>query len=146
MKNNTRHPHRQRRCTLLVVVALVTCLLSALPQRLAADIVVLPWDDSFNTTTVGLPPAGWSSVDANGSVVSTLGTLDGLCLYFYGLTASPRINIGGTPLADLLLTFQARVYNTTNTLIVGVLGNPSDATTFQPLDTLVVAAPRSDTV
>lgn len=138
MKNNTRHPHRQRRCTLLVVVALVTCLLSALPQRLAADIVALPWDDSFNTTTVGLPPAGWSSVDANGSVVSTLGTLDGLCLYLYGLTASPRINIGGTPLADLLLTFQARVYNTTNTLIVGVLGNPSDATTFQPLDTLVV--------
>lgn len=138
MKNNTRHPHRQRRCPLLAVVALVACLLSALPSRLAADIVALPWDDTFNGATVGLPPSGWSSADANGSVTTTLGTLDGLCLYFYGLTASPRISVADTPLADLLLTFQARVYNTTNTLIVGVMGNPSDPTTFQPLDTLVV--------
>lgn len=123
---------------LIVMLLLVACRVGAEAQ--VGSVTTLPWGETFSGATVGTTPSGWTTPESMGSAVATLGTLDGNCLYLYGLVASPRINIVGTPLADLLLTFQASVYNTANALIVGILSNPADVATFQPLDTLVVGS------
>ena len=75
------------------------------------------------------------------------------CLYFYSTTAStsadqyailPQLDVTTLPINTLRLSFKARRYSTTatyvNTIIVGVMTNANSASTFVPVDTVVLTS------
>ena len=112
----------------------------------------LPYVESFDTysTGTGAYPLCWNRINtytsSNYPYINTT-HYDGVgSLYFYAGT-SGTYNIGITPMFDtnipvntLQATFMYRASNATSRLVVGVMTNPTDASTFTPIDTIVPSA------
>ena len=106
----------------------------------------LPYTENFDTYSTGESafPNCWSRINTytsprpyvNSTHYAGVGSL-----YFYA--ASTTYNIGITPMFDatipvntLQATFMYRTSSTTDYMIVGVMTNPTDASTFVPVDTV----------
>jgi len=113
----------------------------------------LPYVEGFDTygTGTGIYPTCWDRINTystttNYPYISTT-HYDGVgSLYFYAGT-SGTYNIAVSPLFDVTIpvntlqaTFMWRAANATSRLEVGVMTNPTDATTFVPIDTIVASA------
>ena len=108
----------------------------------------LPLTDNFDTYSTGESayPDCWSKINtysSNRPYCNSSNTYPGgvASLYFYA--ASATYNIAITPPFDVTIpintlqaTFMYRAYNSTDYMIVGVMTNPADATTFVPVDTV----------
>ena len=114
----------------------------------------LPYVESFDTygTGTGAYPLCWNRINTYSSSSTNYPYIntthyDGVgSLYFYA-GSSGTYNIGVTPMFDanipvntLQATFMYRASNATSRLVVGVMTNPTDASTFTPIDTIVPSA------
>lgn len=125
-------------------------------------IAELPWSDNFDSYAAGTSaafPICYTRInDASGTSnyypyvynSTTYSHSGNNSLYFYGSTSStyannqyavlPAIDINTHPINTLQLTFYARRSSTTtylSELIVGIMSNPTDTSTFVPVDTIV---------
>lgn len=128
-------------------------------------IAELPWSDNFDSYTTGTSaafPVCYTRInDASGTVnyypyvynSTTYSHSGNNSLYFYASTSStyannqyavlPAIDVNIYPVNTLQLTFYAKRSTTTtyfSQLIVGVMTNPTDTSTFVPVDTVVPTA------
>ncbi len=116
--------------------------------RTACDaITTLPFEDSFDTYGTGstIYPACWSKINTYSSdrpYINTTNYSAPGAMYFYAGT-SGTYNIAITPLFDasipvntLQATFMYKGSGTNDRLIIGVISNPTDASTFVPVDTV----------
>ena len=114
----------------------------------------LPYVENFDTynTGTGAYPTCWSRINtytSSSTMYPYINTThyDGVgSLYFYA-GSSGTYNIAISPMFDesipvntLQATFMYRASNATSRLIVGVMTNPTDASTFTPIDTIVPSA------
>ena len=118
-------------------------------------IVTLPYEDGFDTYGTGTAayPDCWSKINTYTSgdrpYVSTT-HYDGVgSLYFYTGTSN-TYNIAITPLFDasipvntLQATFMYKASSTSDRMIVGVMTNPTDASSFEAVDTVYPAPTAS---
>ena len=107
----------------------------------------LPYAESFDTYGTGTTvyPTCWRKINTYSSDRPYVNTThyDGVgSLYFYA-GSSGTYNIAITPEFDpnidintLQATFMYRASNTNDRMIVGVISNPTDASTFVPIDTV----------
>ena len=124
--------------------------------RTACDeISTLPYTDNFDTYGTGTtiyPPCWYKKNTYTGGdrpyISATNYSAPG-SMYFYTST-SGTYNIAITPLFDasipintLQATFMYRASSSTDKLIVGVMTNPTDASTFVPVDTVYPASTAS---
>jgi len=118
----------------------------------------LPYTDSFDTYGTGTTvyPACWGKINTYSSdrpYVNSSSPYDGVgSLYFYAGTSN-TYNIAITPPFDasipvntLQATFMYKASSASDRLIVGVMSNPSDASTFVPMDTILPASTASQWV
>ena len=120
-------------------------------------IEVLPYTENFDAYGTGTTayPICWSknntyTASPNMPYINTTHYGTGVgSLYFYTAT-SGTYNIAITPEFDasipvntLQATFMYRATNSTDKLIVGVMTNPNDASTFVPVDTITPASTAS---
>ena len=118
-------------------------------------LVTLPYEDGFDTYGTGTTvyPTCWGKINTYTSgdrpyVNST--HYEGVgSLYFYAGTSN-TYNIAITPLFDesipvntLQATFMYKASSATDRMIVGVMTNPTDASTFVPVDTVLPASTAS---
>ena len=106
----------------------------------------LPYTEGFDTYGTGDPayPNCWGKINtysSNRPYVNSTHYAGVGSLYFYA--SSGTYNIAITPLFDNIIpintlqaTFMYRASSTTDYMIVGVMTNPMDATTFVPVDTV----------
>ncbi len=121
--------------------------------RTACDnISTLPYSENFEGygTGTSIMPACWvrTTTYADRPYVNT-GGYSGNCLYFYAGTAG-TYNIAAMnpidasiPINSLMATFYYKNYASTNRLVVGVMTDPTNATTFDSITT--IAAPSTAT-
>ena len=104
------------------------------------EITTLPWTDSFDTygtgTTVFPPCWTRTTTYANRPYVNSTNYSAPGSLYFYA--GSGTYNIAATPMFDVSIpintlqaTFMYRTTYSTDTLFIGVMTDPTDATTFE---------------
>lgn len=104
------------------------------------------WDFEDDAAAIGSPLDCWNAVEGGYPIVQN-GNIayggSGNCLYMYSRTtttptilATPYINV--QDLSALRLKFYLRAPTVGNGIIVGVVSDPTDATTFHALDTLFV--------
>jgi hypothetical protein len=117
----------------------------------------LPFADGFDTYGTGESayPDCWGKINtysSNRPYISTTNFQGVGSLYFYAGT-SGTYNIAVTPLFDasipvntLQATFMYKGSGSNDRLIVGVMTNPADASTFEPIDTIVPASTASSWV
>ena len=110
-------------------------------------ITTLPFEDSFDTYGTGstIYPACWSKINTYSSdrpYINTTNYSAPGAMYFYAGT-SGTYNIAITPLFDasipvntLQATFMYKGSGSNDRLIIGVISNPMDASTFVPVDTV----------
>ncbi|MBR5725557.1 MAG: fibronectin type III domain-containing protein [Muribaculaceae bacterium] len=133
----------------------------------ACDLInTLPFMENFDdyipgTSSNNVMPICWNHLNTgtsyagcptvyNASSYASSGTQ---CLYFYAASTStyadqyailPEIDVNTLPINTLRLSFKARRYSTTttyvNTIIVGVMTNPSSASSFVPVDTVTLTS------
>ena len=108
----------------------------------------LPYVNTFDTygTGVGTYPTCWGKVNTysfDRPYVSPVNYAGAGSLYFYAGSEN-TYNLAATPLVSpnisvntLSATFMYRANNGSDRLIVGVMTNPTDATTFEPIDTIL---------
>jgi len=116
------------------------------------DIRVLPYREAFNHDFADLLPAGWSRIVQSSSYNASAG-LQMYDSYIYncacmhnGIPADPnaRIMLIAPPFAEgidpeeLRLRFKLRGSSPASTLLIGYIGEPQDAESFIPVDTLSV--------
>ena len=101
------------------------------------------WNNINNGTSTSY--SGYPMVHANATYAES--GINAMCFYVYSTIGSyddqiavlPLINPTLFPVNTLQLTFDARAYSNSSTysftLVVGVLSNPSDKSTFVPVDT-----------
>ena len=133
----------------------------------ACDLIsTLPFLENFDdyipgTTSSNVMPLCWSHLNTGTSYAgcptvynsSTYASSGTQCLYFYGSSTStyadqyailPQMDVNTLPINTLRLSFKARRYTTTDTyvniIIVGVMSNPSSASTFVPVDTVTLTS------
>lgn len=105
------------------------------------DITSIPWTDFFDTypTTGNYFPVCWTrnTTYANRPYIRDISFSGTGSMYFYAGTAG-TYNIAATPMIDptiqintLTATFKYRTYYLTDTMYVGVMTDPSDASTFE---------------
>jgi len=105
-----------------------------------ASITTIPWTDFFDTYGTGTTifPTCWTrnTTYANRPYVNAVNYQGVGSLYFYAGTAG-TYNIAATPMFDptipinsLTATFKYRTYYLTDTMYVGVMTDPTDASTF----------------
>ena len=117
-----------------------------------APITTLPYTENFDTYGTGESayPTCWGKINTYSSnrpyVNSSNSYAGGASLYFFTGT-SGTYNIAVTPpfdasinISDLQAVFMYRAYNSTDRLIVGVMSNPDNASTFVPVDTVYPAS------
>ena len=114
----------------------------------------LPYTENFDTYGTGESayPDCWGKINtysSNRPYVNSTNYAGTGSLYFYA--GSATYNIAATPMFDatipvntLQATFMYRAYSTTDYMIVGVMTNPMDASTFVPVDTLYSPATASN--
>ena len=122
-------------------------------------ITTLPYTENFDSYATGESgdyPTCWGKINtysANRPYVNTThyGS-SGNSLYFFTGT-SGTYNIAIAPpidpsisISNLQAVFMYRATNSTDYLIVGVMSNPTDASTFVPVDTVYPASPVSNWV
>ena len=121
-----------------------------------SPITTLPYTENFDSYATGESgdyPTCWGKINTYSSnrpyVNTTHYGASGNSLYFYTGT-SGTYNIAVTPpfdasinISDLQAVFMYRATNGTDRLIVGVMSNPSDASSFVPVDTVYPASPVS---
>ena len=107
----------------------------------------IPYEVDFDDMTTYETPDCWTAIatysnySGNNPMVSTTAGLTDNGLYFYASSSSP--NLIATPMFDrevntCVVSFDAKLANySVVKLIVGAMENPSDASTFIPLDTIV---------
>ena len=110
-------------------------------------ITTLPYQDNFDTYGTGttIYPACWSKINTYSSdrpYISTTNYSAPGSMYFYAGT-SGTYNIAITPQFDasipvntLQATFMYKGSNSSDKLIIGVISDPLDASTFTPVDTV----------
>ena len=116
-----------------------------IPGTTSSNVMPLCW----NHLNTGTSYAGCPTV-YNSSTYASSGTQ---CLYFYGSSTStyadqyavlPQLDVNTLPINTLRLSFKARRYTATDTyvniIIVGVMSNPSSASTFVPVDTVTLTS------
>ena len=117
-------------------------------------VATLPYVEGFDTYGTGTTvyPTCWSKINTYTSgdrpyVNST--HYEGVgSLYFYA--SSTTYNVAITPMFDAIIpintlqaTFMYKATNSTDRLIVGVISNPTDISTFVPVDTVLPTSPVS---
>ena len=121
-----------------------------------APVTTLPYTENFDSYATGESggyPTCWGKINTYSSnrpyVNTTHYGSSGNSLYFYTGT-SGTYNIAVTPpfdasinITDLQAVFMYRATNSTDRLIVGVMSNPTDASSFVPVDTVYPASPVS---
>ena len=121
-----------------------------------APITTLPYTENFDTYATGENgdyPTCWGKINTYSSnrpyVNTTHYGASGASLYFFTGT-SGTYNIAITPpfdasinISGLQAVFMYRASNGTDRLIVGVMSNPTDASTFVPVDTVYPASTAS---
>ena len=121
-----------------------------------APVTTLPYTENFDSYATGESggyPTCWGKINTYSSnrpyVNTTHYGSSGNSLYFYTGT-SGTYNIAVTPpfdasinISDLQAVFMYRATNSTDRLIVGVMSNPTDASSFVPVDTVYPASPVS---
>ena len=118
------------------------------------EITTLPYTENFDSYATGENgefPTCWGKINtysSNRPYVNASGYA-GSCLYFYTGT-SGTYNIAATPpfdasinISDLQAVFMYKASNASDRLIVGVMSDPADASTFVPVDTVYPASPVS---
>ncbi len=105
--------------------------------------------DSFTSTGSDVYPECWfrhnSSSQKYPYVTSGTPYSGTRCLYFvgstsiYSLAVLPEFDLVDNTMSDLQVSFMMRPYNTNTKLIVGVMTNPLDPATFEPIDTVANA-------
>ena len=119
----------------------------------------VPYTENFDSYSSSEYPACWSrypnySNTSYPSVNTNSGHLSSNSLYFYSGTASsymailPELSLGqDTAMSDLWVTFYYSfnpAYNSSNgKMIVGVMTDPTDPTSFYPVDTVQHTAPTT---
>ena len=118
------------------------------------EIVTLPFVDNFDTYGTGstIYPECWSKINTYSSdrpYINTTSYSSPGAMYFYAGT-SGTYNIAVTPRFDasipintLQATFMYRGYSASDKLIVGVMTDSADASTFVPVETIVPDASYS---
>ena len=119
------------------------------------EITNLPYTENFDSYATGENgeyPTCWGKINtysANRPYVNASGGYAGSSLYFYAGT-SGTYNIAVTPpfdasvnISDLQAVFMYKASNASDRLIVGVMSDPADASTFVPVDTVYPASPVS---
>ena len=106
----------------------------------------LPFVEGFDTYGTGDPayPLCWGKINtytSNRPYVSSTHYNGVGSLYFYAASATYNIAIvpqfdASIPVNTLQATFMYRASSSTDYMIVGVMTNPSDASTFVPVDTI----------
>ena len=117
-------------------------------------ITTLPYSEGFDTygTGEGHYPTCWGKINTYSSdrpYCYTSGYAGASSLYFYAGT-SGTYNIAvmpgfdaSIPVSTLQATFMYKASNSTDRMIVGVMTNPTDASTFVPVDTIAPATTAS---
>ena len=115
-----------------------------------APIILLPYTENFDAHGTGttIYPLCWDRINTysgvrpyvNSTCYAGVGSL-----YFYATSSTYNIAItpefdASIPINTLQATFQYRGSNATDRLIVGVMTNPTDASTFVPVDTVYPAS------
>ena len=108
----------------------------------------------WNRLNTGTTAAGCPTVTTNSTYYASAPN----GLYFYATTAStsadqyailPEIDVNTLPINTLRLSFKARRYSTTtsyvNTIIVGVMTNITSASSFVPVDTVILTSTTIET-
>ncbi|MDR1006710.1 MAG: fibronectin type III domain-containing protein, partial [Bacteroidales bacterium] len=107
----------------------------------------IPYTDNFDTYGTGttILPSCWTKINTYSSdrpYITTSG-YSGNCLYFYAGTAGtyniavmPAIDIATNPINTLHATFMYKGTYNTDKLYVGVMTDPTDASTFDTIATL----------
>jgi len=117
-----------------------------------ATIAALPYTENFDAYGTGTSayPICWNKINTYSSTnypyINTTNYSSPGALYFYSASAStyniailPEMDVT-VPINTLQATFMYRASNATSRLIVGVMTNPTDASTFTPIDTVVPTA------
>ncbi|MBO4489252.1 MAG: fibronectin type III domain-containing protein, partial [Bacteroidales bacterium] len=116
-------------------------------------ITQLPYTEGFDTYGTGESayPNCWGKINTYTSVrpyVNSTHYAGVGSLYFFA--TSPTHNIAITPMFDVTIpvstlqaTFMYRATNSTDRTIIGVMTNPTDETTFVPVDTIYPGSPVS---
>ena len=112
---------------------------------LCATIATLPYTENFDTYGTGSSayPLCWDKYTtySNYPYLSTTNHSAPASVYFYATTntyniaISPEIDTDINPMNTLEVNFWYRPSNATSRMIVGVMSDPTDATTFVPIDT-----------
>ena len=120
------------------------------------EIINLPYMENFDSYATGENgeyPSCWGKINTYSSnrpyVNTTHYGTSGASLYFYA-GSSGTYNIAVTPpfdanidITNLQAVFMYRATNASDRLIVGVMSDPADASTFVPVDTVEPASPVS---
>ena len=118
------------------------------------DITTLPYNEGFDTYGTGTTayPTCWRKINTYSSdrpyVNSTNYAGVGSLYFFTGTSGTYNIAImppidASIPVNTLQATFMYRGYYSSDRLIVGVMTNPTDASTFVPVDTVYPASSAS---
>ena len=112
---------------------------------LCTSIATLPYTETFDTYGTGSSafPLCWEKITtySNYPYLSTTNHSAPASVYFYAssnnynIAISPEIDTDINPMNTLEVNFWYRPSNTTSRMIVGVMSDPTDATTFVPVDT-----------
>lgn len=113
------------------------------------DDYTLPYTENFDNSTTNSLPLCWTSVGPYStkpyvSSSSSNSSPNSLYMYSYGTTtfamvSSPILD-QNVDLSTQQVSFKLRMGSTTNQLVVGVLSDNTDASTFVAIDTLYVSA------
>ena len=124
--------------------------MSTLNFRTACDaITTLPYTENFDTygTASNTLPACWNKITTYSTYpyLSTTNHSAPASLYFYATTGSYNIAVASPidvsiPINTLMATFQMRKGSVTSNLIVGVMTDPTNATTFDSITTVSPSA------
>ena len=112
---------------------------------LCTSIATLPYTETFDTYGTGSSafPLCWEKITtySNYPYLSTTNHSAPASVYFYAtsnnynIAISPEIDTDINPMNTLEVNFWYRPSNATSRMIVGVMSDPTDATTFVPVDT-----------
>ena len=115
-------------------------------------IVTLPYTDDFESYSSSQVPECYTKISTNNypyTYSSTSYSHSGSkCIYTYMYNTSdnyilvlPKMfDMNTYPMESLMVNFWARTTNVNNTVTVGVMSDPSDASTFTPVETFTFAA------
>ena len=127
---------------------------AAIAFKTACDAITVPYTmnfDNMGTGTTAFPDC-WTRFNTYSTstnypyISSTYATSGNASLYFYNSSTTysvgvlPLIDVSVNPVNTLQISFKMRPGALTNKIVVGVMTNPEDFSTFVPIDTAVNSA------